>query len=78
MISLSARTVGDRLEVSVGNPVDPESTPSQGDGLGLSNVSGRLDLLYRQRAKLRIDRQPDAFEVTLDLPTQIDQEPTTP
>ena len=56
-----------RLRLSVRNPTDTDALPSSGDGIGLANVAGRLKLLYEQRAKLEIDRQPGLFEVTLDL-----------
>jgi hypothetical protein len=77
LISLTAATRGERLRLSVRNPVDTDARPSSGNGIGLANVSGRLDLLYDHRAKLEIDRHPGQFEVTLDLPKTTETRETT-
>lgn len=67
-ISFTATTAGDHLRLEVVNPVDADRHESPGDGIGLTNVAGRLDLLYRQRARLQIDRGGETYRVVLDLP----------
>ena len=37
------------------------------EGIGLINVKRRLDLLYENRYKLLIDKQPSLFKVTLSI-----------
>ena len=68
VVSLAARRVGPRLRIEVANPVDPDQTAPRGEGIGLDNVVGRLELLYRGTAQLEVHRAADAFRVTIELP----------
>jgi len=68
-ISLAATIRNERLRLEIVNPFDADSPSGRGDGIGLTNVAGRLELLYRHRARLQIDRGSGEFRVTLDLPT---------
>jgi LytS/YehU family sensor histidine kinase len=74
-VTVSARPRGERLRLEVANPVDPESASSgasTGEGIGLKNVIGRLEVLYRGHAQLEVFRAPDGFRVTIDLPDRDD------
>lgn len=48
------------------------STGAPGNGIGLNNLRGQLDLLYKERYDLRIDTQtPGVFSMNLTLPKQL-------
>ena len=56
------------LRLAVENPCDP-LRPSKGQkGIGLANVRGRLQLLYRSSARLAIEESPESFRVEMLLP----------
>lgn len=46
----------------------PQTSPSQGTGVGLSNVRKRLDAVYGGRATLRAEPLSPGFAVTITLP----------
>lgn len=56
-----------RLRLSVYNTKDTEPAQQTG-GIGLKNVTRRLDLLYAERYKLETENNPEYFSVTLELP----------
>lgn len=68
-ITLTGEKVDGRLRLLVENPVDPDSLRTGGDGIGLSNVTGRLELLYQGHAHLATERAETTYTVTLDLPS---------
>ena len=72
-VTISARPSGERLRIEVANPIDPdgsaeEGLSSAGEGIGLKNVVGRLEVLYHGDAHLEIHRGNESFRVTIDLP----------
>jgi two-component system sensor histidine kinase AlgZ len=67
-ITLTGKRDGGRLELCIENPVDSDSALAQGDGIGLTNVAGRLELLYQGNVRLAVERGEEIFRVTLDLP----------
>ncbi len=65
MLSISARVVGDDVELRVsddGSGIEPERVPAvlagAGGGIGLSNVDGRLRASFGERYALRIESEP--------------------
>lgn len=69
-ITLSGRRTEDRLELRIENPVDADAAHTHGDGIGLANVTGRLELLYKGHGRLEIERGEESFRITLDLPAR--------
>ena len=67
-LRITARREGDRLELEVRNPRDPDAPPRRGVGLGLDNVRQRLATLDPQRARLEVLEEPERFRVVLRLP----------
>ena len=49
-------------------PALPQTTDTQGGGLGLKNVKRRLLLLYPKTHSLNIESQPNRFQVDLQIP----------
>jgi LytS/YehU family sensor histidine kinase len=68
-IRLSARDMGDHLEIVVQNPFDPQtSSPKQGTGFGLSSVQRRLYLLFARNDLLTTGATGDLFTTTVKIP----------
>jgi len=70
-IGLVVRREGDLMHLMVSNPVDDESAPTPGEGVGLDNVRRRLKAIGAGRGSLEIRRRPDHFEAHLILPIQM-------
>jgi two-component system sensor histidine kinase AlgZ len=69
LIELSAIRVGDRLALTVSNPVDASApTDRSGLGHGLRHLQARLQSTYDEPARVDIDRSADRFTVHLSLP----------
>ena len=73
-VTLRARRAAERLRIEIANPVDAEGSRARGEGIGLANVIGRLELLYRGDAQLEVDRSPGTFRVTIHLPARASAE----
>lgn len=69
-IAIRAHQRGERLAIEVVNPVAAAAEADPGDGIGLANVAGRLELLYQGRARLEVERGDGEFRVRIDLPRQ--------
>jgi len=69
-IIVRVRQHGFNLEVLVGNPVAKEPIQREGNQIGLSNIRGRLALLYDLEATLTTRVRRDRFELTLTIPVE--------
>jgi two-component system, LytTR family, sensor histidine kinase AlgZ len=69
-VTISGRIVGNRIEISVLNPVAAERNANgrQGNQLALENIRQRLRLAYGDDGALEIDRQPASYRVTIRFP----------
>ncbi|MBU6471942.1 MAG: histidine kinase [Alphaproteobacteria bacterium] len=67
-IALSARTVADRLTITITNDAPEIAQPSNGTGIGLANVRERLGALYGEAQTLELARDDGRVTVTLSLP----------
>jgi Histidine kinase len=70
-IRLEAVRRGDRLQVAVENPRDPEARASTGAGLGLANVRRRLAAVYGDEARLAVTSDATRFRVELSFPAEL-------
>jgi len=59
-----------RLLVRVENPRDPEVPPKRRAGVGLENVTRRLQTAFGDRARLDAAAEPGTFRVDLNLPAE--------
>jgi len=67
-IRIGARCGNGRLTVWVENPVDPESTPRSGAGVGLANIRHRLENVFGNEARLRSGRLGEVYRAEVVLP----------
>lgn len=56
------------LEIMVKNSFDPLGAPTIKTGIGLSNVSNRLKLMYGSEELIQIDKQKTTFTIKLIIP----------
>lgn len=70
IVTISARNLGDRLEMSVSNPIAAgyRSRHSSGNQLAINNIRQRLSLAYGPAARLKVDESNTDYTVTLVLP----------
>jgi two-component system sensor histidine kinase AlgZ len=67
-VSVYGRSEGDRVVITIGNPVAAETPVSRGHGMALRNIRERLDLAFRGRASLLTNRDKDRFYAVLSVP----------
>ena len=67
-IEISGKKEGSYFVLEVVNPFDPESTPSEGTGFGLSSVERRLFLLFGRKDLLECVAEDHVFKVCLKIP----------
>ncbi|WP_291861047.1 sensor histidine kinase [Marinilabilia sp.] len=57
-----------KLEISVSNNFDPDSTPVKGEGVGLENIQNKLLLFYNRTDLMTIKRENNTFEIKISIP----------
>ncbi len=57
------------IQITISNNFDPEGVSAKGTGTGLINVSRRLELLYRNNAILKTEKQNSTFTVRIFIPS---------
>ena len=68
-IEINLSTKNGRLSFWIENTVPEHGKPSQGQGMGIPNVSQRLEVLYPKRHTLKIDEKDFRFTVNLEIQT---------
>lgn len=69
VIRTSVKKENDMVVISVSNNVDTDSVVTKkGAGIGLKNVSSRLELFFGDTGQLNINRTEDSFNVTVRFP----------
>jgi two-component system sensor histidine kinase AlgZ len=69
-IVVRIRQVGFNLEFFVSNPIAREPIQREGNQIGLTNIRGRLALIYDLEAKLDARVRRDRFELTMTIPVE--------
>jgi signal transduction histidine kinase len=67
-VRIGARCSSELLTVWVENPVDPESRPRTGAGVGLANVRHRLEKVFGGEARLRSGRTGEIYRAEVVIP----------
>jgi len=69
VIRTSVKKENDMVVISVSNNVDTDAVVTKkGAGIGLKNVSSRLELFFGDTGQLNINRTDDSFNVTVRFP----------
>lgn len=58
------------LYLAIENPIDPDSTASEGTGTGLKNLRSRFTSLYGQRCRVAWTKELSLFRVEIALPLE--------
>ena len=69
-IVVQVRQRGFNLEVFVSNPIARDPIQREGNQIGLTNIRGRLALIYDLEARLETRVRNDRFELTLTIPVE--------
>jgi two-component system sensor histidine kinase AlgZ len=69
-IVVRVRQLGFRLEMFVSNPVAKDPLQREGNQIGLTNIRGRLALIYDLEAELTTRVRHDRFELTMTIPVE--------
>jgi two-component system, LytTR family, sensor kinase len=67
-LRISCRRLTDSCEIEIYNSTDPDAISVKGSGIGLKNVSRRLQAAYSQANLLKVDKGKDYFCVTISIP----------
>nr|WP_320119324.1 histidine kinase [uncultured Marinifilum sp.] len=67
-ISTVCSIENDNLRIEIRNNFDPESVPSNGNGIGLQNIKDRLRLIYGRNDLIKIKKTKNQFVVNLEFP----------
>ena len=67
-IATIAKVIDNELHVSVCNPFEKESQSRKGNGVGLRNISDRLNLMYGQKATIISKAEDNIFCVNIIIP----------
>lgn len=60
---------GDRILATVSNSMFPKGEPDpRGGGIGLDNLSKRLELIYGEEASMKVTREDGAYTTKLEIP----------
>jgi two-component system sensor histidine kinase AlgZ len=70
LIRIESRRKGNRLRVTIENPVDSDLPTQPKKGIGLENVRSRLAMLYDSEARVHVQRDDRSFRVELSLPIE--------
>lgn len=70
-ITLKCEDRGLFLYIQLENDYDSKMLSKKGEGIGLTNIRKRLQLVYSRNDLLKIDRQQDKFKVELLIPQNI-------
>lgn len=70
MVVLNCKVQGDYVQIEISNDYDPEAVKKKGQGIGLSNIKQRLQLLYQRQDLLEISAEKLTFTAKLRFPIE--------
>ena len=68
VVRIAARRSDGVVRITVTNPADPDRAHGAGEGIGLQNVRGRLNVLFGASAALRAEEAGGEYRVVMELP----------
>lgn len=71
-VTIKGEAQGRRVRLSISNPLPAQVPPerSRGNRMALTNIRERLELAFRGRASLAIEKSTDQYQVTLIFPRE--------
>lgn len=69
-IKIIAGRHNDYLKITVENDFDPQALPRKGEGVGLQNISKRLENIYNHSNLLVVEKEKENFRVILYIPVE--------
>ncbi len=67
-INMTCKVLNGYLEIAVENETDPDAVPRKGEGVGLTNINSRLELIYGEKNLLKFSHNNNIFRVTISIP----------
>jgi len=67
-IAVYGRPEGDKVVITIGNPLAPENAETSGHGMAIRNIRERLSLAFGSRASLQTSQDEDQFYAVMSLP----------
>lgn len=72
-IMIKCLVIDDYLRVKISNTYDPDYSNKKGEGIGLLNISKRMNIIYGRTDLIKIEKTPSIFSVTLLFPQKINK-----
>lgn len=69
-ILFKAERISDYLKISMENNFDSSAEKHKGEGIGLTNINKRMQILYNQNDLIKIEKEENIFRVMLFFPTK--------
>ncbi|MFO7722505.1 MAG: histidine kinase [Bacteroidales bacterium] len=74
-VSIEAKQEGDRIRLTVGNPVDGvQKRQVKGTGTGLKNIRDRFMNLYGRSDLVKVNRSEDYFQIDIMIPQDVSKD----
>ncbi len=70
LVTLKCDIKGDYVNIEISNEYDPEAVKKKGQGIGLSNIKKRLQLIYKRQDLLEIKAEKLTFTALLKFPLE--------
>ena len=67
-VNLKCQGENGYLKIEVSNTFDPDIKTKKGAGVGLKNISERLNLIYHQNNLIQVNKENGVFRVVLFIP----------
>ncbi|MFB6320427.1 sensor histidine kinase [Saccharicrinis sp. FJH54] len=67
-IKTVAQFKNNMLYIEICNTFDPEAVPRKGEGVGLQNVSDRLELVFNEKGLLKTVKEKNTFKAVITIP----------
>ncbi|MFC0876795.1 sensor histidine kinase [Saccharicrinis sp. FJH2] len=68
VIKTVAQFKNNMLYIEICNTFDPEAVPRKGEGVGLQNVSDRLELVFNEKGLLKTIKEKNTFKAVITIP----------
>src|SRR5579885_1847017 len=72
-VKLEAVNHGNQLTITVENSMDPDAPADRKGGMGLKNVTARLEARYGKEATVRATAEEETFRVNVSLPAEYEE-----